>query len=132
MPRKKPVTVKPQSAVATMADELGAIEAELLPWRAKIAREEALRKSLRAAFETAPALESQTVAGRHYVVLLGKKASVSTINVPALALIIGEAKALAIVSCTLKALEAYPDVAPFVVTHADTGCRTLNVFERAK
>lgn len=123
----KPVKI---SAIAGMADELGSIDKELSPFAGKIARRELLRKSIREHFDKSPAAESQTADGQRFVVLLGPKASVASIDVPLLAKTIGIKAALAILGCTLKALEAFPGVAAAVVSRALTGARSLKTFEK--
>ncbi len=126
----KPTKPPKVSLIANIADELGAINKELAPYRSKLAREEALRKALRVHFDASPAAEQQSAVGERYVVLLGPKASVATIDVPLLAKTIGVKAALAILGCTLKALEAFPTVVSTVVTYALTGARSVKVFEK--
>lgn len=122
--------VAPTSPVASIVDELGALEKELAPLHSKVARLELLRKSLRTHFDASPAAEPYTAEGTRFVVLVGPRASVATVNIKELAKHIGARAVFGIATCTLKALEGYLDILPLVVTRALTGSRSLKTFEK--
>ena len=117
-------------APAALVDELGDLEKELAPWQLKIARVEQLRKSIRASYEQAPANQCQTAEGTRFIAMLGARASVATVSIPKLVKTIGSKAALAIVSCSLKALAAHCGIEGLVVTRANTGSRSLQIFEK--
>lgn len=118
------------SPLVAMVDELGALDSELAPLAPKISRAENLRKAIRAHFDQAPADQEQTAAGTKYDVLLGEKENASTVDVVKVAQIIGVQQTLAIASCTLKALKAFPSALVFAVSYARTGTRPLTIRQK--
>ena len=66
-PKRKDST----AILGAMADELGALERELVPLKFKFARAEKLRKDLRAAFDGQAAEKSFEVKGERFVVGIG-------------------------------------------------------------
>jgi hypothetical protein len=101
--------------VLALVDELCALENELAPLKPKIARAEALRKALRAAFDASPATESFE----------------RLIDHPSLIAIGGTKLFLAHARITLGALEEHwpAGVASRVVSLGATGSRKLTTFE---
>ncbi len=126
----KPKTA-PDSPFAALADELGALEKEMLPHAPKLARIDQLRKSLREAC-TVGAGMPWTVYGERFFATLGPKASERKINFPALIRRIGAGRFSRFATCTLKLLEAHVDVATVaaVITVEATGARPLKTFEK--
>ena len=118
------------SPLSALVDEVGSLEKELAPWRGKLAREELLRKSIRAQYDSAPADIPVSVEGEKFIVALGPKALQSTVNVGKLAKTIGAKGALSIAKVTLEALKAFPGVAGQVVTQSLTGTRSWKIFEK--
>lgn len=122
----------PASHLAALIDELGALEAELGPLRAKIARLAIVRAAVREAFEDRPPTESVQFSGREFSVHLGPAGNESTADLPRLAELIGTKRLLDIVSVSLRTLEAEcgPAVYAAVVTTTPTGTRPLTTFRR--
>lgn len=114
-------------------DELGALEKELAPFKAKIARVEALRKTLRAAFADIAPLVTFEKRGGKFGLAVGACASERHINEAHLIRLIGLKKYATIASVTLGALEEHvgADIQSAVVSSAATGSRRLNTFELA-
>lgn len=112
-----------------MADELGTIEAELLPFKAKIKRAEGLRAAIRGAFKDSPAGESFRVDGAKWSALLGPKGSESVIDSSTLLELVGAPAFVAIASVSLKAIQenCAPEVLGAVVTTQMSGSRSLTL-----
>lgn len=130
-PQKKPGINA--ALVAQQVDELGAITRELAPYRLSIAKEEALRKAIRAQFNDSPAAEQFEAAGVNFTVILGAKALERSINPARLIKAIGLKVYASLARISLTALEANvdADIVAGVVTSANTGARSLKLFERA-
>lgn len=131
MPATKPAKA-PVSEYAPLADELGALESEMAPHAAKLARIDLLRKTLRAAC-TAPPSEPWSIAGTRFVAILGPRANERVVDFKTLIKIIG-VKAFALFgTCTLKTLEENVPASAIaqVVTLVPTGTRPLKCFEKA-
>lgn len=117
------------AALAKMADELGAIDVELAPLRAKIKRAEGLRAALRGAFKDAPAGESFRVDGSQFAALLGPKGNESIVDRATLLELVGAPAFAALASVSLKALEGgcTADVVGAVVSTEMSGSRPLTI-----
>ncbi len=131
MPSPKAALPKP-NPLAPLVDELGALERDLAPYAARIARVEMLRKAVRNAYATAHAAETFEAAGAHFVALIGARALVRVIDFKALAKALGLAAYAKIATVTLAALEANAPctVIASVVTSEATGTRSLRIVER--
>jgi hypothetical protein len=135
-PKEKAPAVPPAAPdpLAALADELGEIDRTLAPFRTRIARETALKSQMRAAVEAAevPSDVEVRVAGTRFDVILGPKALEKSIDFKGLAKRIGLKAYAAFAKCTLKDLETHaPGRQAEVVTSAQTGPRSLKIFERA-
>jgi RNA polymerase sigma factor (sigma-70 family) len=131
MPKAAP-TKPTDAALAAEIDELGSLEKEFAPLRAKLARIEFLRASIRARFDSAPAYEAKEAEGARYMVQIGRRGNVSTVNVAQLVKAIGAKAFHAIAGVSLKTLEANvaPNIVADVVSVAATGPRTIKTFEK--
>lgn len=114
--------------LAKHADELGALEKELAPLAAKIARREALRKEIRA---KVPDAQSQ-IDGERFVVQLGERGNKTVCEFPALAKKIGAEAFSRFATATLEQLHerVKPGVLAFFLRNEQTGPRSLKVMER--
>jgi hypothetical protein len=124
----------PAEVLKQQIDEAGKISDLLAPFRAAIAREEQLRKAIRAACDTethSAALEIRE-QGQRYFVILSPRAMESAINIKKLVREIGTKAYAAFAVATLKALKANctPEVVAAVVTSGQTGNRTLKIYSR--
>lgn len=108
-------------------DELGAIDAELAPFKGKIKRAETLRSAIRGAFSESPAESCFTVAGKTYSALVGPRGNESTIDKAQLLELVGAAKFSAIASVSLKSIQEQcaPEIAGAVVSMRLSGVRSL-------
>lgn len=70
---KTALKVVPKVEIDPRADELGDLDRELAPWKAKLDRCEDLRRELRAVAADKPALEVITIHGKRWTVILGTK-----------------------------------------------------------
>lgn len=127
MPTKKAPKPDP---LAPLGDELGAIEKEIAPHKAKIARAEALRKELRA---KAPETQSEIV-GEHFIVTLGPRADETHIDYFGIAKRIGFDRFAKFATATQKALVEHvrPGVLAQYLEKRATGTRSLKVFEKGQ
>jgi hypothetical protein len=116
--------------LATLADELGAIEKELAPFAGKIKRQEAIRKDIRA---KAPDSQDQIV-GERFVVELGERGLETTADFPALVKKIGAEAFAKFATAKLKALHANvkPGILAFFLKSERTGPRSLKVLEKGQ
>lgn len=92
------------SPLATLADELGDLEQELAPLKAKIKRAETLRAALRGAHKDADAAGSFTVWGARWSVLLGPCGNESIVDTRKLYELAGADTFLKIAAVSLKAI----------------------------
>jgi hypothetical protein len=117
--------------LAANVDELGALESEIAPYKQKALRVEALRKAIRAHFDTHAALLSFEAPGTLYTALLGPRASETWINPALLIKAIGAKAYSAIATVTLKVLErsVTADIAAGVTSKKASGSRTLITVE---
>jgi hypothetical protein len=120
------------AALVDLVDELGDLERELQPWRAKFSRIEALRAALRAAFARSDVKETFRAEGERWAVQIGVPGSVSVIDREALLKMIGPKKFASIANISLKSLEAAcgADVVGAVVSMQPTGPRSLAILPR--
>jgi hypothetical protein len=118
--------------MAAQVDELGALEKEFAPLRPKLARIDALRKAIRAQFDSAPAASPFEAKGDKFIVLIGPRAMERSINPAKLIKAIGLKLYASIARLTLGDLEANvaPEIVAGVVTSANTGARSLKTLER--
>jgi hypothetical protein len=119
------------AALPGMVDELIDISSTLDPFRTLIAREEALRKRLRAAadFPAQPADREIRISGSKGFVILGPRAFERVINFKLLVKKIGAVAFAKFAKCGLGDLEKNaPGLDIACVTSANTGSRSLKVF----
>lgn len=120
-----------EQQLATDVDELGALDKELAPYAAKIARVEALRKAVRANFADAAPEKPFEAKGEQFVILVGPRARERSIDYPQLWKLAGVKLMRKIATVTFKALEAEePALVAGVTTFGLTGSRSLKIFER--
>ena len=119
-------------ALRQMVDELGTLEREIQPWRAKLARVETLRAALRAAYKTAEPWRSFRTEGQHYICLMGAAGNQSVVDRPRLFELIGAERYVEVSSVSLKELTAQCGacVLGAVVSTQPTGPRSLNIVPR--
>jgi hypothetical protein len=139
-PQAVPITPVPEpprlginaARIAEIVDELGVVGRKLAPWRLAIAQETALRTHLRAEFDASPADLAFDAIGDHFTAQLGPKAIQRSINPAKLIKAIGLKLYASIARITLGDLEANvePGVIAGVVTAANTGARSIKLFER--
>jgi hypothetical protein len=115
-----------------LADELGALDAELKPYKQKFARAEHLRSTIRALFINAPAMDEHVARGERFDVLAGACGFVSVVDRAGLAEEIGAAKYCAIAVPTLDAIKKNCGVLVLsnFVTQAQIGPRPLAITPR--
>ena len=119
-------------SLAAVVDELGQLEKEFAPLKAKSDRIEALRRQLREAFADKDATADFTVEGRQFSVHLGPRAQAQTVNIAKVYKSVGTKIFLQLVSITLKSLQTHaPTLAHEVVTAGPTGTRPLKISEKA-
>ena len=131
MPKSR-LTKEPKTdPVAAIVDELGALETELAPFAAKIARIETLRKALRACYADAPADQEFTAEGAEFAYLVGEKALERHItSMAAVYKAVGRAQFLARCGFALKHIDELG--LGHLVEKARTGSRSLKLTEKAK
>lgn len=129
-PKPKPVA---DPALIALVDSIGALDAELAPFKAKFSLLEAQRKLLRARYDSAAADSFFLAEGSRFQVQLGPKGNERKVNVGKLARLVGLDVLARIASVTLKALEneCSGAVVCDVVTLAATGTRELTIREKA-
>ena len=129
MPKPKPVPeIDPLGAIV---DELGALDAELKPMAPKIARRDALRKTLREAFTEKSAELEYSVSGARFEAKLGPKGWENTVNTVKLAKAIGAKAFLVIARVTLGSLATLTGGAPAgCVDSARSGPRSIAMYEK--
>jgi hypothetical protein len=117
------------AALVAMVDELGDIEQECQPYRVKIARAEALRAAVRAAFADQAPDASPTADGERWRVLLGPAGNRSVVDIPALFKLIGPGMFSRIATVTVEALRksVASDVQAAVVSTKPTGPRPITL-----
>lgn len=112
-----------------MVDELGDLEQEIGPHKAKFARVEVLRAAVRSAFTKADPGRMYQAAGERWVCLVGKAGNQSIVDKAELLKRIGPAKFCELAGVTVKALEQYVslEVLGAVVSLEQTGPRIITV-----
>ena len=119
------------SEFAPLADELGALEKEMAPFKQKLARIEALKESARAGCPVAPTLP-WTVEGERFIASLGACANQRVIDIPRLVKAIGAGVYAKFATCSLEALKkcVAPAIVAAVVSSKEIGSRSLKTFEK--
>jgi hypothetical protein len=136
--RPKTRTIPPKSKLATLIDELGALQEDLLQAGApaKIRRAEALRKELAAEIDgLAPADRVWHGCGEHFEVLAGMKENRRRVrSVSEVQAALGPERFLDACSVTLAALERVlpASEAAGLVVEERTGPRSIQSFRRAE
>jgi len=116
---------------AAIVDEMGALDAELKPMAPKIARRDALRKTLREAFTEKSAELEYSVSGARFEAKLGAKGWENSVNVPKLAKLITAKALLQIARVTLGSLAALKGGAPSgCIDSTRTGPRSIAMQEK--
>ncbi len=121
--------------LASMADELGAIEKEynlaIAPLEMKLPRMKVLKELLQAAC-TAPKDQEWSVEGARFVVRLGPCANARTVNIARLVRKIGAAAFAKFASCTIAALDrnVSADLAGSMIDSEQNGPRKLSTVEK--
>lgn len=118
-----------------MVDELGDLDFFLAPYRGKIAREEQLRKKLRAEYAEKPGDQDFEIAGSRFVAFLGMRAIERWVNVQRLAKHVPLKMLTAIAGVTLKALEEAKiagNVQAICIQSTQTGSRSLKVLPKGQ
>lgn len=132
--KSAPARSAEETALAADIDELGALEKEFAPLRAKLGRIEFLRTSIRARFDSKAASERFMPEGERFTLAIGERGNVSVVSIGKLIKAITAAKFAKFATTTLKALEANvtPDVYASVVTVEQLGPRSLKTYEKGK
>jgi hypothetical protein len=129
-----PAAPDPMTALLVrMVDELESIDKTLQPYRTYIAREDALRKQIRAGADSpAKAADAEIrVDGTSAFVILGPRALERAINFKLLVKKIGAAAFSKFAKCGLGDLERHaPGFEITCVSSAHTGSRPLKVFAK--
>jgi hypothetical protein len=128
----KTQTAKTDALVAANVDELGALERELMPYRAKLTRIDMLRAAIRTSYDNEDAAAGFEARGAKYVCMIGARAEKRVINVPALIKKVGLKFYSQLCAPTITALEAMCacDIVAAVVTSEQTGARSIRTFQR--
>jgi hypothetical protein len=124
---------KRQLALGDLADELGMLDQELAPVRAKLAREKALREALRDGAKTHSSTEEKIIEGRRFIVTLGPRSLVSEVNVKKLERLVSWRCLVGLATITQKALidgKIDPAVQAQVIETSQTGYRHLAISEK--
>lgn len=112
-----------------MVDELGDLERDVQPYRAKLARVEALRAAIRATFGKGdPALTYQA-PGARWLCMVGPCGNQSTVDRAALVEILGPKKFAELANVSVKSLQTAvgADVLGVVVSMQPIGPRPISV-----
>jgi hypothetical protein len=115
------------SALAKLADELGDLELELAPLKAKFARLDAIKLAIRGAYKTASAGDAYQVDGKRWTVLVGVCGNQTVVDVLALFKLVGAKVFLSIAGVSLKAIQenCAAEVLGAVVSTRLSGSRQL-------
>jgi len=132
---RKKQTKTPEAAFRDLADEYGALEAELQPWKVKLKRQEELARWLRAYAQRAPAAEAVVIAGERYEITLSPREN-KTVFAPLATLYkrLGKDVFLKVASVTLAALKAHvhPELVAELTRTEPVGPRAIVVRAKAK
>jgi hypothetical protein len=120
---------KAAAALREMVDELGDLEQEIGPYKAKFARVEVLRSSIRSVYVKADPGRMYQASGERWVCLIGKAGNQSVVDTAELLKRVGATKFAEAASITLRALEeAFPkEILGAVVSLEPTGPRIITV-----
>jgi hypothetical protein len=130
----KPQIDPQDAAAAAIADELGALDTELAPFKTKYSRAESLRKALREICKDREATSQFVFEGDNYVVTLGAKSNEKFVRLAAAFKALGKVKFITACSMTIKAItEAVaPEVLPSLVGSEQTGSRNISIQHKGK
>jgi hypothetical protein len=132
MAAPKPKNTK--KPLAGAVDEIGLLERTLAPFKPKFARLEALRKLIRASAADANPEDESKIEGLKFHAFLGARTIERTVNVLKLSQLLSSRGLMAVVSCTLAALEREginPAIVAQVVEATQTGTRPLVVIPKS-
>lgn len=120
---------KRQSALRALVDELGELENELGPYKAKFSRLEAVRAAVRAGFADSSLISAD---GAKWTVFLGPPKNVSVIDKVALFRAVGWRRFVELAGVTVKSLEGIKsDIQAKVISLKPAGARSLTIVKRA-
>jgi hypothetical protein len=118
-------------ALAAMVDELGGLEIEVAPYKAKIKRADALRSAIRGEYSGTNPYESFAVTGEQFTALLGPCGMQSVVDNGKLFKLAGPKLFLEMASVSLKMITAFcPTALGAVVTIEHAGLRSLSVVKQ--
>jgi hypothetical protein len=120
------------AALAKMVDELGDLEQEIGPHKAKFGRVEVLRSAIRSAFAKADPGRMYQATGERWNCLVGKAGNQSVVDKDELLKRVGPQKFATAATISIKALEENfsQEILGAVVSLEPTGPRTLAVVPR--
>ena len=114
-----------------MVDELGALETELAPYKAKLDKVEALRKALRQQYADSPAAEAFVARGERFEYIVGERGNENHItDIASLLKFLGRKLFLANCGMTITRVKALG--ADHLLELRPTGARTLKRLEKAQ
>lgn len=127
-------TEKRAALLSGMIDELGGLEAEVQPMKARLARIDTLRAALRAEYALKDGTMPYTASGAKFVLNVGAAGNVTVVDKTRLLKLIGPKQFLVVVTVTVKAITEICGVAiaGAVSSTQQTGTRTLAVVPLAK
>lgn len=116
-----------------MCDELGDLDLELAPMRAKLKRADAIRLAIRETYADDLPGGHYSVHGERWTVLIGAKGNESVVNIPALYKLAGPKLFLEVVSASIKAITEKCGAAVLgaCVSTRMTGTRSLALMAKA-
>jgi hypothetical protein len=117
------------AALARMVDELGDLEGEIAPFKAKFARVEVLRSAIRSAYAKADPGRMYQASGERWVCLIGKAGNQSVVDKAELLKRVGPSKFADAANVSIKALEEHfpKEILGAVVSLEPTGPRIITV-----
>ena len=121
------------AALGSLVDELGDLEAELAPLKAKIARAEVIRAAIRGAYKDASPAGSYQAHGERWSTLLSPMGNQSVVDVAALYGRVGAKTFLEMATVSLKAItdKCGAEVLGLVVSTRMSGPRQLSTIPAA-
>jgi hypothetical protein len=121
------------AALASMVDELGDLEQETAPYKAKIARAEVIRAAIRGTYKDASPAGSYQAHGERWSTLIGPMGNQSVVDTAALYKLAGPKLFLEMASVTLGAITEKGSAALLgaVVSVAMSGPRKLSTIPAA-
>jgi hypothetical protein len=122
------------AALVSMIDELGDLEAEVQPMKARIARIDTLRAALRAEYSTKDSLTPYTANGERFTLNVGAAGNATVIDRERLHKLIGPKKFMQVVTVTVKAITDLcgAAIAGAVSSSQQTGTRSLSIVPLVK